>query len=139
MKSNIAKMALVFSLLLMLVSGFVIAYLLAGYRGSISLQGTILEFKNGSVPVISFVTPDGKQMHFSDALASLPTGKKQGDNVTIQYVQKTGKVRIAGTTTIEWIIYMFFGVGVIGLVIALAFISIYKEEPHQGISGMYGR
>ena len=139
MNSNITKLALAFSLLLMIVSGFVIVYLSANYRGSISIQGKIIEIKAGSVPVIAFNTPDGKQMHFSDPLGSIPAGKKTGDSITILYVPKNGHVRIYGTSTIEVLIYLFFGIGVITFIGALAYALMFRQEPKQGISGLYGR
>ena len=139
MNSNITKLALAFSLILMIISGFVIAYLSANYRGAISMEGKIIEFKAGSVPVIAFNAPDGKQMHFSDPLGSVPDGKKTGDSVTILYVPKNGHVRLFGTSTVEVLIYLFFGIGVITFIGALAYALMFRQEPKQGISGLYGR
>lgn len=139
MTSNIGKMAMVFSLLLILVSGFVTVFLLASSRGAINLPGQIIEFKSGSVPVVTFKTPEGKQMHFSDPLGSVPRGAKKGDTVTVVYVPRNGHARLTGTPLVELMIYGFLVLGIIGFIFSLVVILRNREVPHQGISGMYGR
>jgi hypothetical protein len=139
MKSNIGKLALVFAMLLTMVSGFFSVYFLAQWRNAQVLTGQIVEFKNGSVPVVAFRSPDGRQLHFSDPLGPVPSGAKQGDTVSIQYIAKNGKVRLSGASFVEKIIYFFFGMGIIGVIGSTILVVSSREEPRQGISGMYGR